>query len=871
MTTITMTAGAPISAGQVVRTTGSPTRAIPATEELRALSFLGVATTSALAGAPVDVQLDGLYGSLGSGVACAVGVTAGGTLVRATSSDCRSAPNWLGTCDRAGNVTVAPRREAHYDVRDFGAVGDGATDDLPAFDACQDAMRLQDPVEGRGGIFYVPPTDPAVPGDAYFLDGEFELLAQAIYRGGGTGGFSGAARIKFAAGKGFRVHSAQTSPRRIGGATDAVIEGFDIQCQALPFRTRMPSTTYDVDEVVRCPCASGVDTPDVGNGEYIVHYRCIHPGETSPVARDYWTEGAQAVDTSLSWSEVQGQSVKYGTVVRSSDPSHANVFFMNREPPLLYENAVAGASEPAWNYAIGSETTDSAGRKWTCVSSAGAIVVDGSAVFSVRTSAAIFSMTACTIERNSIVGCLGPAIHVVGNILSTPPSASSRSRILENDVTLPRLLGDDLVSVNHPDGRPWGGVGYAVHGGDANAFLFQGNRVTGGATLNPTRVSGRAYAAGDRVRLATVPLGDAREFVNFECVAAGTAAATENLSAFAFPLGTLCTDGGVQWKAIRCTPEYGYFDRSFVGNRHWSDFAEECAGPGFALLASAASGHTSGCYSECYVPDIYHGPQSLLGGTPRTPIIRGGGMSITPAGGVNVRQNSLGGARASTAWLARQAGVSGPLVLDITSDDDSAGAGLNRDGLAPGWWHHLQASSVLRPSYGYSTGHARDGDLRQYGPNVFNIPRALLFGAPNVLERSFMWFASPEDSRRSGLLGCYRRVGDRRSKDPTSAAPGGYLDEVVVTAGYEAPAWQPLTVYQQGIPVGTDGANPPDVVRSSASAYRCIRTGVSGSTEPNWALAPALGDELDDPNGSGARWRNVGGLAAWKGCNQVAP
>src|SRR2546429_5252378 len=108
MSTVSMRASVAITAGQAVRTTGSPAAVTPALENLRTRPFFGVALESVDAGKNVEVQTGGAFGALGTGVAGAAGVNSGGQLVRATDQTCASAPNWIGDCDAAGTVASDP-------------------------------------------------------------------------------------------------------------------------------------------------------------------------------------------------------------------------------------------------------------------------------------------------------------------------------------------------------------------------------------------------------------------------------------------------------------------------------------------------------------------------------------------------------------------------------------------------------------------------------------------------------------------------------------------------------------------------------------------------------------------------------------------
>ncbi|MFE2140499.1 glycosyl hydrolase family 28-related protein [Streptomyces sp. NPDC059456] len=164
-----MKAAQHITAGQAVRTTGSRT-VTPAikTEELHTSPFFGVALETVDPPHNVKVQVSGLFTlrSLGPDRFRpdrfgAVGINSSGQLVRATSEECVSAPNWIGDCDASGTVTIRPRRDTRLSVLDFGAVGNGKTDeeadDTDAIQSALDcAMRF---ATTDGSVVYLPPGD----------------------------------------------------------------------------------------------------------------------------------------------------------------------------------------------------------------------------------------------------------------------------------------------------------------------------------------------------------------------------------------------------------------------------------------------------------------------------------------------------------------------------------------------------------------------------------------------------------------------------------------------------------------------------------------------------------------------------------------
>lgn len=129
-------AASAMAAGQVVRTHAAGQQMQPATSELRTRPFDAILLGDIGSGATGNFHVAGPVPAnvlqLGAGVACAVGVDVNGRPVRATDPACVSAPNWVGTCDALGNVTILPLRKDEFNVLDWGLDPTGvvACDDL---------------------------------------------------------------------------------------------------------------------------------------------------------------------------------------------------------------------------------------------------------------------------------------------------------------------------------------------------------------------------------------------------------------------------------------------------------------------------------------------------------------------------------------------------------------------------------------------------------------------------------------------------------------------------------------------------------------------------------------------------------------------
>jgi hypothetical protein len=74
--------------------------------------------------------------------------------------------------------------------------------------------------------------------------------------------------------------------------------------------------------------------------------------------------------------------------------------------------------------------------------------------------------------------------------------------------------------------------------------------------------------------------------------------------------------------------------------------------------------------------------------------------------------------------------------------------------------------------------------------------------------------------------------------------------------------YYPDQVKPQNLWVASVAKALADRIQPTAAAdtklYECVRAGATGATEPDWSLAPNVGDEIDDPDANGVRWRNIG-------------
>lgn len=185
-----------MTAGQVVRTHAAGQQMQPAITDLRTRPFDAILLGDIGSGATGNFHVAGPVPAnilqLGAGAACAVGVDVSGRPVRATDPTCVSAPNWVGTCDALGNVTVNPRRSDFLNVLDFGASADGLTFCDDAFDAAIASASFGDTIFLPAGTYRTSRTFGPFPrgvsvtgvGASHFIDHIGSVIA---YEGLGDG------------------------------------------------------------------------------------------------------------------------------------------------------------------------------------------------------------------------------------------------------------------------------------------------------------------------------------------------------------------------------------------------------------------------------------------------------------------------------------------------------------------------------------------------------------------------------------------------------------------------------------------------------------------------------------------------------------
>jgi hypothetical protein len=165
--------------------------------------FAGVAHTTGSAGGSVEVQQVGLVPSTITGLNAAAPPLRSLVRVKRTTgrlerlsgtSPLEKGDIVIGVADQYGNVMLLDHDSGVYDVRDFGAVGDGITDDAPAFAVAIAAM-------GGGSGRAADGTVLKIPAGTYKCSDDIHVYKQCTIQGATASTGNGGTIIQFDAGK----------------------------------------------------------------------------------------------------------------------------------------------------------------------------------------------------------------------------------------------------------------------------------------------------------------------------------------------------------------------------------------------------------------------------------------------------------------------------------------------------------------------------------------------------------------------------------------------------------------------------------------------------------------------------------------------
>lgn len=430
---------------------------------------------------------------------------------------------------------VTPRllgRAGHYDIRDFGARGDGTNADDAAFALAMSAMgpvNNFDPTE-RQGTLYVPP-------GAFKVTSPVDIERALRLHGAGPAGRTaseGPSKLVFEPRCGVRTFTAQCSPNE-GDATYAIIEDLEIEGNddgELP--SEWSSGNYSSGDRLRPKDSRGTGR---GWDFYVEQVLPGGPHASGAIEPDF--SSLSANDPSSTWAPTTAYRVN--TAVRAT--SRYDGFFR-----CIDASDESGAAEPGWSFTPGGTTRDPAligPFKWKTVNGAGYFVADGGTlaspggkpIWACRVSSGIYAQAVITIRRVGVRGYLNAGLTIAGALLTDD------NAIIQGSNTSFSSINDVFVSDC--------GLGIFVLGRDANQCVFTCAHVRPRADGDSGKVSGihDSSNGGSRFFSCRVESADGPAFLSLQTGSSGSAygcsAVDSDASLFASPQG------------------YGFFGNSF--------------------------------------------------------------------------------------------------------------------------------------------------------------------------------------------------------------------------------------------------------------------------------------------------------------------
>lgn len=144
----------------------------------------------------------------------------------------------------ADTVSLRPLPPGHFNVCDYGAIGNGVADDAPAIQAALNAMPTITTLPGYNdaGVLHLPPGE-------FYCASDIHVARGAVIRGCAGGSGNALSRIRFAAGKQFIVwHLGGPPEHGLLSAQDCAFEYVDIWTTKVTTTVHAPLTAYAVGD-----------------------------------------------------------------------------------------------------------------------------------------------------------------------------------------------------------------------------------------------------------------------------------------------------------------------------------------------------------------------------------------------------------------------------------------------------------------------------------------------------------------------------------------------------------------------------------------------------------------------------------------------
>lgn len=372
-----------------------------------------------------------------------------------------------------------------YDVTDYGAVGDGLTNDQPAI---MDAIAAMGSSAGVGGVLYFPPGN-------YYCADDVHIYKQIDVHGLSGGVGNTLAKLTFAAGKGLVIWQEGSPYGGIGSGSS--VRHLSIVTSHVAQPEWAATTAYSVGDRMHL----GVRSCNW------VYFECIKAGisgGTAPLLSVLPRDGDYSDYFVPSGTYYRRQIVR-GT---SGGSLITTVYF---EVTSVTGAGVAGASEPTWNTTIGA-TTVSGDVTFTARDSASMWITDGTVVWAAKLHNGLRLNARAYVEDVYIFGATNAGFCV--RATSGAPFSNANHweakdvRIVQCGIGAMVSGGDsnvgtgtniDVESAGYNPGVGWmpGNGGYGIWDASFLGCTWIGCHVANGVDLATFNGGGPSYRGGD--------------------------------------------------------------------------------------------------------------------------------------------------------------------------------------------------------------------------------------------------------------------------------------------------------------------------------------------------------------------------------------
>ena len=326
-----------------------------------------------------------------------------------------------------------------FDVTDYGATGDGVTDDTAAIQAALDAMGG---TNEKGGPLFFPPGN-------YYCAGDIHVSRAATIQGLNGGALDSLSVLTFAAGKQIHIWAYGAPPAHgLYSGQAACVRDIDISTSRVTTTAWAALTAYAVGDT------------RIVTGANWAYVECIKAGtsaasfddEDVPFQQDDSVEFQP--NTQYRYAQlVRGSTDQLAIAANGSNLITSAVFRVTTPTPGAV--ATSGGTRPVWDTTLGNTTT-SGGVTFTAVDFSDSWVTDGTALWAAKVHSGILIKARAYVSNVFVYNATNAAITIRANTASGNANGSEvrncRAYIC--------------------------GIGFMVSGADSNVCLFSGCSVT---------------------------------------------------------------------------------------------------------------------------------------------------------------------------------------------------------------------------------------------------------------------------------------------------------------------------------------------------------------------------------------------------------